>query len=91
LLAALQFFIQAVFYIIVFGILFSGLLTWIIGRETTMGASGLIYVLVSFIFFWFADKILPIGRAVANCYYFVWRDVMVYFSKVDDSISWEGI
>jgi hypothetical protein len=21
----------------------------------------------------------------------VWRDVMVYFSKVDDSISWEGI
>jgi hypothetical protein len=36
LLAALQFYSKAVFYIIVFGILFSGLLTWIIGRKTTI-------------------------------------------------------
>ncbi|MDB9712454.1 rhomboid family intramembrane serine protease, partial [Flavobacteriaceae bacterium] len=38
--------------IILYGILLSGLLTWIIGRDSThIGASGLIYVLISFVFF----------------------------------------
>jgi membrane associated rhomboid family serine protease len=37
---------------ILFGILFSGLITWIIGRSNYhIGASGLIYVLFSFVFF----------------------------------------
>lgn len=38
--------------VLVYGILVSGLITWIIGRDNYhIGASGLIYVLVSFIFF----------------------------------------
>jgi xanthine/uracil permease len=51
LLAALQFFYAKHFPVIAYGILFSGILTWLIGRSSYhIGASGLVYVLVSFIF-----------------------------------------
>jgi membrane associated rhomboid family serine protease len=52
LLAALQFFYaKQSFQIIGYGIIVSGCITWIIGRENYhIGASGLIYVLFSFIF-----------------------------------------
>jgi membrane associated rhomboid family serine protease len=50
LLVLLAFFYQA-FPVIAYGILFSGILTWLIGRSSYhIGASGLVYVLVSFIF-----------------------------------------
>ena len=53
LIAALFYFYQQhALKILGLGILFSGLLTWIIARNAFhIGASGLIYVLVSFIFF----------------------------------------
>ena len=53
LVAALRFFYRAQsLKVLGFGILLSGWLTWIIGRDSYhIGASGLIYVLVSFIFF----------------------------------------
>lgn len=53
LLAALRYFYRAQSLAILgYGILFSGLITWIIGRDSYhIGASGLVYVLVSFIFF----------------------------------------
>jgi hypothetical protein len=51
LLAALYFFYaKQAFPVIAYGILFSGILTWLIGRSSYhIGASGLVYVLVSFI------------------------------------------
>jgi membrane associated rhomboid family serine protease len=93
LLAALQFFYpkQSV-GVIGYGILFSGLITWIIGRENFhIGASGLIYVLVSFIFF----------KGVQTRYYRLvalsFSVVLLYggmiwyvFPDVDNAISWEG-
>lgn len=93
LLAALQFFYaKQSFFIIVFGILFSGLITWVIGRESYhIGASGLIYVLVSFIFF--KGLMTKYYRLVALSL----TVIMLYggmlwyvFPKVDDAISWEG-
>ena len=53
LIAMLRYFYREVsFQVLVFGILLSGFGTWLIGRESYhIGASGLIYVLVSFIFF----------------------------------------
>ncbi len=53
LLAALRYFYrEQSIPILGYGILFSGILTWIIGRESYhIGASGLIYVLVSFLYF----------------------------------------
>lgn len=93
LLAALQFFYsKQSFFIIMFGILFSGLITWVIGRENYhIGASGLIYVLVSFIFF--KGLLTKYYRLVALSL----TVIMLYggmlwyvFPKVDDTISWEG-
>lgn len=53
LLMALRFFYRKeTIKVLFFGILFSGLGTWLIGRESYhLGASGLIYVLASFMFF----------------------------------------
>ncbi len=53
LIAMLRYFYREVsLQVLVFGILLSGFGTWLIGRESYhIGASGLIYVLVSFIFF----------------------------------------
>lgn len=53
LIAAIRYFYrEQSLQVIVYGILLSGSITWLIGRESYhIGASGLIYVLVSFIFF----------------------------------------
>ena len=93
LLAALQFFYaRESTSVIVLGILFSGLGTWLIGRPNYhIGASGLIYVLFSFIFF----------KGIRTKYYRLvalsLTVIMVYggmvwyvFPKVDEVVSWEG-
>jgi membrane associated rhomboid family serine protease len=68
LLAALQFLSNQSFGVITFGIIISGIITWLIGRPSFhIGASGLIYVLFSFIFFKGTYKILPFNRAVVSC------------------------
>lgn len=93
LLAALQFFYrkQAV-AVIGYGIFFSGLITWVIGRNNYhIGASGLVYVLVSFIFFKGIItkyyRLVALSLAVISVYGgMVWY----VFPKVDESISWEG-
>jgi len=78
--------------VLFYGILLSGLITWVIGRESYhIGASGLIYVLVSFIFF----------KGMMTQYYRLMAlsltVVMIYggmiwyvFPEVDKQISWEG-
>jgi membrane associated rhomboid family serine protease len=93
LLAALQFFYpKQAMAVLGFGILFSGILTWIIGRENYhIGASGLVYVLVSFIFFKGLQtkyyRLVALSLAVIVVYGgMVWY----VFPKVDETISWEG-
>jgi membrane associated rhomboid family serine protease len=93
LLAALQFFYpKQSFAVIACGILFSGLITWIIGRENYhIGASGLIYVLVSFIFFKGIQtryyRLVALSFAVVLLYGgMIWY----VFPDVDQNISWEG-
>jgi len=93
LLAALQFFYpKQSFAVISYGILFSGLITWIIGRENYhIGASGLIYVLVSFIFFKGIQtryyRLVALSFAVILLYGgMIWY----VFPDVDQNISWEG-
>ncbi|MEL1252570.1 rhomboid family intramembrane serine protease [Flavobacterium sp. DGU38] len=93
LLPALQFFYskQSV-GVIGYGILFSGLITWLIGRENYhIGASGLIYVLVSFIFFKGIQtryyRLVALSFAVILLYGgMIWY----VFPDVDQNISWEG-
>ncbi|HEY1194444.1 rhomboid family intramembrane serine protease [Flavobacterium sp.] len=93
LLSAIQYFYpKQTFGVIAYGILFSGLITWVVGRENYhIGASGLIYVLVSFIFF----KGIQTGYyrlvALSLTVVILYGGVIWYvFPDVDQSISWEG-
>lgn len=93
LTAALRYFYRdQTFQVLGYGILLSGILTWIIGRDSYhIGASGLIYVLVSFIFF----------KGIMTKYYrlvalsllvvLVYGSLVWYvFPNVEEGISWEG-
>ncbi|BAO54255.1 rhomboid family intramembrane serine protease [Nonlabens marinus] len=73
------------------GLLGSGILTWLIGRDSFhIGASGLIYMLASFLFF----------KGIFTRYYrlialsliivFLYGSLVWYLFPVDPTISWEG-
>lgn len=93
LVAALRYFYRELFFkILGFGVLLSGLLTWIIARDSYhIGASGLIYVLVSFIFL--KGIMTQYYRLVALSFLIVllYGGLVWYvFPDVKDGISWEG-
>ncbi|MFD2589073.1 rhomboid family intramembrane serine protease [Croceitalea marina] len=77
--------------VLFFGVLFSGLLTWFIGRPSYhIGASGVIYVLVSFIFFKgiFARHYRLIALSLAMV--FLYGSMIWYIFPIKEGISWEG-
>ncbi|WP_396156791.1 rhomboid family intramembrane serine protease [Flavobacterium sp.] len=78
--------------VLFYGILLSGLITWVIGRESYhIGASSLIYVLVSFIFF--KGMMTQYYRLMAlslTVVMFYGGMVWYVFPDVDNTISWEG-
>lgn len=93
LLAALRYFYRNIFFkVLLYGIVFSGFITWVIGRKYIhIGASSLIYVLASFIFF----------KGIMTKYYrlvalsllvvLVYGSMIWYiFPNVKEGISWEG-
>jgi len=92
LLVSLFYFYRSVALSVLFwGFFLSGLLTWVIGRPSFhIGASGIIYVLASFIFF----------KGILSKYYrlvalslgivFVYGSLIWYIFPVEDGISWEG-
>ena len=77
--------------VIIYGILVSGFLTWCIGRPSYhIGASGLIYVLVSFTFFKgiFAKHFRLI--ALSMLVVFLYGSMIWYTLPIEEGISWEG-
>jgi len=94
LLAAMRFFYRRyALQIIIYGILLSGFITWLIGRGGShhIGASGLIYVLVSFVFF----KGIQTGYyrlvALSLLIIMLYGSMIWYvFPDVEEGISWEG-
>ncbi|MCF6142154.1 rhomboid family intramembrane serine protease [Flavobacterium sp. K77] len=97
LLAAIQFFYASqANKVIVLGILGSGLLTWLIGRSSYhIGASGLIYVLFSFIFFKGIQtryyRLVALSLAIIVVYGgLVWYVFPMPDGIEGQSISWEG-
>lgn len=93
LMAALIYFYRELsLKVVFFGILLSGLFTWAIGRpDYHLGASGLIYVLFSFIFFKgiFTRyyRLVALSLAVIMSYGgMVWY----VFPGIEQQISWEG-
>ena len=91
-LALIYFYRDLSLKVVVYGILLSGLITWVIGRNSYhIGASSLIYVLVAFIFL--KGLITKYYRLMALSL----TTVMIYggmvwyvFPEVDNKISWEG-
>jgi len=90
--AALFYFYHKIAWkVILYGILISGFLTWCIGRPSThIGASGLIYVLVSFIFF--KGVIAKHYRLIALSLLvvFLYGSMVWYTLPLEEGISWEG-
>ncbi len=90
--AALMYFYRSIsFRVFLLGLLISGFLTWLIGRPSYhIGASGLIYVLASFIFF--KGVISKHYRLVALSLIvvFIYGSMLWYIFPVKDGISWEG-
>ena len=77
--------------VLFFGIILSGLFTWVIGRPANhIGASGLVYVLVSFIFFKgiFAKHYRLI--ALSLIIIFLYGSMIWYVFPVKEGMSWEG-
>lgn len=97
LLAALQFFYaKQSLQVVGYGIILSGFITWIIGRDNYhIGASGLIYVLFSFVFFKGIqtkyNRLVALSLAVIVVYggmvWYVFPSPEITGNK---SISWEG-
>lgn len=97
LLAALQFFYaKQSLHVIGYGIILSGFITWIIGRDNYhIGASGLIYVLFSFVFFKGIQtkyiRLVALSLAVIVVYGgLVWYVFPTPAVQGENSISWEG-
>ena len=92
LMASLFYFYKDIAWkVIVYGVLLSGVITWSIGRPANhIGASGLIYVLASFIFFKgiFARyyRLIALSLMVV----FLYGGLIWYVFPVKESISWEG-
>ena len=92
LTASLIYFYRSIaFKVLLGGIIITGFITWLIGRPSYhIGASGLIYVLVSFIFF--KGIISKHYRLVALSLIvvFIYGSTLWYIFPVKDGISWEG-
>lgn len=89
---ALFYFYRAIAWkVMIWGIIVSGLLTWCIGRPSYhIGASGLIYVLVSFTFFKgvFAKHYRLI--ALSLLVVFLYGSMVWYVMPIKEGVSWEG-
>ncbi|MGY0391806.1 rhomboid family intramembrane serine protease [Bizionia sp. KMM 8389] len=89
--ALFYFYKQMAWKVLIYGIILSGLLTWGIGRPSYhIGASGLIYVLVSFLFFKgiFAKHFRLI--ALSLLVIFLYGSMIWYVLPIKEGMSWEG-
>lgn len=85
------FYNESALKVLLLGVLASGLITWAIARPSFhIGASGIIYVLASFIFF--KGILAKHYRLVALSLVvvFIYGSMIWYIFPIKDGISWEG-
>ena len=89
---SLMYFYRSIsFKVFVYGTLLTGLLTWIIARKSYhIGASGIIYMLFSFIFFSGVFRKNYRLIAVSLVVIFLYGSMVWYLLPVEERISWEG-
>ena len=90
--SSLFLFYRKVFWkILAFGGIITGLLTWIIARESFhIGASGIVYLLFSFIFFSGILKKHVRLIAVSLIVIFLYGSMIWYIFPIKEGMSWEG-
>ncbi|NNJ87842.1 MAG: rhomboid family intramembrane serine protease [Eudoraea sp.] len=92
LMASLLYFYRSIsFKVLFWGMLLSGIITWLIGRPSYhIGASGVIYLLASFIFFKgiFTKHFRLV--AVSLIVSFIYGSMLWYIFPIKEEISWEG-
>lgn len=92
LLASLFYFYRKIaFRVLLLGILFSGVITWGIGRPSYhIGASGVIYLLASFVFFKGVFTKYYRLIAVSLIVVFIYGSLLWYIFPTKEGVSWEG-
>ncbi|SHJ75078.1 rhomboid family intramembrane serine protease [Pseudozobellia thermophila] len=92
LMASLFYFYRKVaLRVLVVGVLLSGLFTWAVGRPSFhIGASGVIYLLASFIFFKGIRTKHYRLVALSLVVVFIYGSMLWYIFPIEDGISWEG-
>ncbi|NNC70204.1 MAG: rhomboid family intramembrane serine protease [Flavobacteriaceae bacterium] len=91
LLSLFYFYRKIAVKILLFGGFLTGLLTWIIARDAYhIGASGIVYLLFSFVLF--SGIIRKYNRliAVSLIVIFLYGSMIWYILPIKDGISWEG-
>ena len=91
LLSLFYFYEKISWKVLLWGALLTGLLTWVLGRPAYhIGASGIVYMLVSFLFFKgvFSKQISLL--AVSFLIVFLYGSLIWYVFPIDPLISWEG-
>lgn len=77
--------------VLIFGLLISGLITWLIGRPALhIGASGVVYVLAAFLFFKGIFSKQYQLTALSFVVVFLYGGLLWYVLPIDPQISWEG-
>jgi len=77
--------------VLIYGLILSGLLTWLIGRPAIhIGASGVVYMLAAFLFFKgiFSKQYSLIAFSLVVV--FLYGGLLWYVMPIDPRISWEG-
>lgn len=91
LFSLLYFYRPIAFKVFLYGTLLTGMLTWVIARKSYhIGASGIIYLLFSFIFFSGIIRRNYRLVAVSLTIIFLYGSMVWYLLPVKESISWEG-
>ena len=91
LLSLFYFYKDIAYRVLIYGGLLSGLLTWFIARESYhIGASGIVYLLFSFVFF--SGIIRKHYRLVSLSLIviFLYGSMIWYVLPIKDGMSWEG-
>jgi UDP-N-acetylmuramate dehydrogenase len=92
LLSMLLYFYNKIAYkVLIVGTIILGVLTWLIGRSSLhLGASGIVYLLFSFIFFSGIIRKYYRLTAVSLVVIFLYGGMVWYLFPIDSKISWEG-
>ncbi len=85
------FYRKIAFKVLIYGTILTGILTWIFARKSFhIGASGIIYMLFSFIFFSGILRKYYRLIAVSLMVIFLYGSMVWYLLPIKEEISWEG-